>query len=54
MAKPITIQDVKIFLIQAASAATRFIIVKVITSEPGLYGLGCALHPTFSGGGGGS
>ena len=42
MAKPITIQNVKVFLIQTASAATRFIIVKVITSEPGLYGLGCA------------
>ncbi len=42
MAKPITIQDVKVFLIQTASAGTRFIIVKVITSEPGLYGLGCA------------
>jgi len=42
MAKPITIKDVKTFLIQASSAATRFIIVKVITSEPGLYGLGCA------------
>jgi mannonate dehydratase len=42
MAKPITIQDVKTFLIQTAGATTRFIIVKVITSEPGLYGLGCA------------
>jgi mannonate dehydratase len=42
MAKPVVIQDVKTFLIQAAGAATRFIIVKVITSEPGLYGLGCA------------
>ena len=42
MAKPVTIKDVKTFLIQTAGAATRFIIVKVITSEPGLYGLGCA------------
>jgi len=42
MAKPITIHDIKTFLIQTASAATRFIIVKIITSEPGLYGLGCA------------
>jgi len=42
MAKPITIQDVKTFLIQTAGAGTRFIIVKVITSEPGLYGIGCA------------
>ncbi len=42
MAKPITIQDVKTFLIQTSGAGTRFIIVKVITSEPGLFGLGCA------------
>ncbi len=42
MAKPVTIIDVRTFLIQASSAATRFIIVKVVTSEPGLYGLGCA------------
>ncbi len=42
MAIPITIQDVKTFLIQTSGAGTRFIIVKVITSEPGLYGLGCA------------
>jgi mannonate dehydratase len=42
MAKPITIADVKTFLVQTASAGTRFIIVKVLTSEPGLYGLGCA------------
>ena len=42
MAKSITIQDVKTFLIQTAGAGTRFIIVKVITSEPGLYGIGCA------------
>ena len=42
MSKPITIQDVKTFLIQTAGAGTRFIIVKVLTSEPGLYGLGCA------------
>ena len=40
--KPITIQDVKTFLVQTAGAGARFIIVKVITSEPGLYGLGCA------------
>ena len=42
MAKPVTIQEVKTFLVQTAGAGTRFIIVKVITSEPGLYGLGCA------------
>lgn len=39
---PITIRDVQTFLIQTAGAGTRFIIVKVHTSEPGLYGLGCA------------
>jgi mannonate dehydratase len=42
MSKPITIQDVKTFLIQTDGAGMRFIVVKVITSEPGLYGLGCA------------
>ncbi|MCD6284678.1 MAG: starvation-sensing protein RspA [Anaerolineae bacterium] len=40
MAKPITIKDVKIILTQPAGS--RLVIVKVITSEPGLYGLGCA------------
>jgi mannonate dehydratase len=38
----ITIRDVQTFLIQTAGAGTRFIVVKVHTSEPGLYGLGCA------------
>ncbi len=42
MAQPVTIKDIRTFLIQASAATTRFIIVKVITSEPGLYGLGCA------------
>lgn len=42
MAKPVTITDVKTFLVQTHGSGTRFIIVKVITSEPGLYGLGCA------------
>jgi mannonate dehydratase len=36
----ITIKDVKTILTQPAGA--RLIVVKVITSEPGLYGLGCA------------
>jgi mannonate dehydratase len=40
MAKPITIKDVKTILTQPAGS--RLVIVKVITSEPGLYGLGCA------------
>ncbi len=40
MSKPITIEDVKIILTQPQGS--RLIIVKVITSEPGLYGLGCA------------
>ena len=37
---PITIRDIKTIMTQPAGA--RLIIVKVITSEPGLYGLGCA------------
>lgn len=37
---PITIQDVKVITTQPASQ--RLVVVKVITSEPGLYGLGCA------------
>ncbi len=42
MSKPITIRDVHTFLVQTSGAGTRFIIVKVETSQPGLYGLGCA------------
>ncbi len=40
MPKPITIQDVQVILTQPGKS--RLCIVKVITSEPGLYGLGCA------------
>ena len=40
MPKPITIEDVKVILTQPGKS--RLAIVKVITSEPGLYGLGCA------------
>ncbi|HRW04360.1 MAG TPA: enolase C-terminal domain-like protein [Caldilineaceae bacterium] len=40
MAKPITIEDIKVITTQPTSQ--RLVIVKVITSEPGLYGLGCA------------
>ena len=40
MSKPITIQDIKVITTQPTSQ--RLVIVKVITSEPGLYGLGCA------------
>lgn len=40
MAKPITIEDIKVITTQPSSQ--RLVIVKVITSEPGLYGLGCA------------
>ena len=40
MAKPITITDVQTILTQPQGS--RLIIVKVLTSEPGLYGLGCA------------
>ena len=42
MTKPITIEDVKVFVVQTHGPGMRFIVVKVITSEPGLYGLGCA------------
>jgi mannonate dehydratase len=37
---PVTIQDVKVIATQPAGS--RLIVVKVITSQPGLYGLGCA------------
>jgi len=40
MSKTITIQDVKTILTQPEGS--RLIVVKIITSEPGLYGLGCA------------
>ena len=40
MPKAITIKDVKVILTQPGKS--RLCIVKVITSEPGLYGLGCA------------
>lgn len=40
MAKPITIKEIKVITTQPTSQ--RLVIVKVITSEPGLYGLGCA------------
>jgi mannonate dehydratase len=40
MSKPITVKDVKVILTQPNYS--RLVVVKVITSEPGLYGLGCA------------
>ena len=40
MAKPVTIRDIKVITTQPAHS--RLIVVKVLTSEPGLYGLGCA------------
>jgi mannonate dehydratase len=40
MTTPVTIDDVRIILTQPGSA--RLAIVKVLTSEPGLYGVGCA------------
>jgi mannonate dehydratase len=40
MAAPVTISDVETILTQPGSS--RLVIVKVVTSEPGLYGLGCA------------
>jgi mannonate dehydratase len=42
MTKPVTIRDVQTFLVQASGGGTRFIIVKINTTESGLYGLGCA------------
>ncbi len=42
MPDPITIRDVKTFLVQTSGPGTRFVIVKILTSEPGLFGLGCA------------
>ena len=40
MGKPVTIKDIKVIV--TMPARSRLVIVKVITSEPGLYGLGCA------------
>ncbi|HHE72599.1 MAG TPA: starvation-sensing protein RspA [Chloroflexi bacterium] len=40
MSSPVTIKDVKVIVTQPVGS--RLVIVKVITSEPGLYGLGCA------------
>jgi len=40
MTLPVTIQDVQTILTQPAGS--RLVIVKIITLEPGLYGLGCA------------
>src|SRR5512141_1454455 len=42
MSKAVTIRDVQTFLVQPHGGGTRFIIVKINTSEDGLYGLGCA------------
>ncbi len=38
------ITDVQVFLTQPSSPACRLVIVKVCTSEAGLYGLGCATY----------
>ncbi len=40
MASPVTIKDLQTIL--TAPDGSRLIVVKIITSEPGLYGLGCA------------
>jgi len=40
MMQPVTIRDVRTITTQPAGA--RLVVVKVVTSEPGLYGLGCA------------
>src|SRR5712692_8963845 len=39
---PVKITDVKVILTQPAG--DNLVIVKVLTDEPGLYGLGCATH----------
>ena len=46
MALPVTIQDVRTILTQPQGS--RLVIVKVITSEPGLYGLGVRPSPSAS------
>lgn len=40
MPEKVTITDVKVILTQPGGS--RLAVVKVMTSEPGLYGLGCA------------
>ena len=40
MSKVVTIQDIRTILTQPAGSA--LVVVKVLTSEPGLYGVGCA------------
>jgi mannonate dehydratase len=40
MTRPVTIEDVRIILTQPGRS--RLAVVKVTTSEPGLYGVGCA------------
>ena len=40
MASSVTIEDVRTILTQPARS--RLVVVKILTSEPGLYGLGCA------------
>src|SRR5438874_5523270 len=39
---PLKITDVKVILTQPAGS--NLVVVKVLTSEPGLYGVGCATH----------
>ena len=40
MSPAVTIQDLQVILTQPAGS--RLVVVKIITSEPGLYGIGCA------------
>ena len=40
MGSPTTIEDIEV--VTTEPSGQRFVVVKVITSEPGLYGLGCA------------
>ena len=39
---PLKITDVKVIMTQPAGS--NLVVVKVLTSEPGLYGVGCATH----------
>ena len=39
---PVTIRDIRVFL--TAPDGQNLVVVRVDTSEPGLYGLGCATY----------
>ena len=41
---PLKITDVKVIMTQPGGTGSNLVVVKVLTSEPGLYGVGCATH----------